>query len=57
MPDEIIDRFCLLGPVEAHREKLGELRELGVDQFSLYLMHDGPEETIQAYSRDIIGRV
>ena len=26
VPDEIIDRFCILGPVEAHIERLQELR-------------------------------
>jgi probable F420-dependent oxidoreductase len=57
VPDEVIDRFCLLGPVEQHRERLSELAESGVDQFSLYLMHDNPEETIEAYRTSIIGRV
>jgi probable F420-dependent oxidoreductase len=57
VPDEVIDRFCLLGRVEQHRERLSELAESGVDQFSLYLMHDNPEETIEAYRTSIIGRV
>jgi probable F420-dependent oxidoreductase len=56
VPDEIIDRFCLLGPVEAHRAKLRELGALGVDQFALYLMHDDPEGTMRAYAEHIIGR-
>jgi probable F420-dependent oxidoreductase len=55
VPDEIIDRFCVLGPIEQHRERLRELDELGVDQFALYLMHDNPEGTIDAYSKGIIG--
>jgi hypothetical protein len=33
------------------------LAALGVDQFSLYLMHDDPQGTIDAYARDIIGHV
>ena len=49
VPDEIVDRFCLLGPPEAHVERLGELAELGVDQFAVYLMHDQPDETLEAY--------
>jgi hypothetical protein len=57
VPDEIIDRFCVLGPVGQHREKLSELSELGVDQFSLYLMHDDPEGTIDAYRQNIIGQI
>jgi probable F420-dependent oxidoreductase len=55
VPDEIIERFCVLGPIAQHRERLSELAELGVDQFSLYLMHDDPEGTIEAYRREIIG--
>ena len=55
VPDEIIDRFCLLGPVAAHRERLRELKEMGVSQFSLYLMHDDPAGTIDAYEKDVIG--
>lgn len=54
VPDEIVDRFCLLGPAAAHIEKLEELRALGVDQFAIYLMHDDMEGTLEAYGRDII---
>ncbi|HVR31523.1 MAG TPA: TIGR03842 family LLM class F420-dependent oxidoreductase [Acidimicrobiia bacterium] len=54
VPDEIVDRFCLLGPVSAHLEKLEELRALGVDQFAIYLMHDDMDGTLEAYGRDII---
>jgi len=57
VPDDVIDRFCILGPVERHRERLSELRELGTDQFSLYLMHDNPEGTIDAYAKDVIGKI
>ncbi|MET8681075.1 TIGR03842 family LLM class F420-dependent oxidoreductase [Streptomyces sp. NPDC004647] len=54
VPDEIVDRFCLLGPVESHIEKLTALRELGVDQFAVYAMHDAKESTIDAYGMSII---
>ncbi|AJC55138.1 MULTISPECIES: TIGR03842 family LLM class F420-dependent oxidoreductase [Streptomyces] len=54
VPDAIVDRFCLLGPAEAHREKLRALRALGVDQFAVYAMHDATEATIDAYGADII---
>ena len=54
MPDEVIDRFCLLGPVERHVERLLELRELGVDQFALYLQHDANAETLEAYGEMVI---
>ena len=54
VPDEIIDRFCLLGPEEAHIEKLRALKDLGVDQFAIYLMHDQKDETLNAYGQRII---
>ncbi|MFC4071247.1 TIGR03842 family LLM class F420-dependent oxidoreductase [Actinoplanes subglobosus] len=54
VPDGIVDRFCVLGPVESHVKKLTELRELGVDQFSVYLQHDGKEQTLAAYGEQII---
>ncbi|MFC9424352.1 TIGR03842 family LLM class F420-dependent oxidoreductase [Streptomyces sp. NPDC059255] len=54
VPDEIVDRFCLLGPAEAHIEKLKALRALGVDQFAVYDMHDAKEAVIDAYGAEII---
>lgn len=54
VPDEIIDRFCVLGPAENHIARLEELRDLGVDQFGIYLMHDAQEETLAAYGETII---
>ena len=54
VPDEVVDRFCLLGPAAEHVKRLTELRELGVDQFAVYLQHDAKEETLQAYGESII---
>jgi probable F420-dependent oxidoreductase len=54
VPDAIVDRFCLLGPAEAHVEKLRQLRELGVHQFAVYDMHDAQDATIDAYGRHVI---
>ncbi|MCF2532350.1 TIGR03842 family LLM class F420-dependent oxidoreductase [Yinghuangia soli] len=54
VPDEIVDRFCLVGPVEHQQQRLMELRELGVDQFAVYAMHDARESTIAAYGEHII---
>src|SRR3954468_4555123 len=57
VPDEIVDRFCLIGPVEKHIEKLNALRELGVDQFAVYDMHDAQEAVIDAYGQKVIPAV
>ena len=49
-----MDRFCVLGSVEGHIGKLTELKELGVDQFNIYLMHDAQEATLDAYGEEIM---
>ena len=54
VPDEIVDRFCILGPAEEHVERLEELRGLGVDQFAVYLQHDGKAQTLEAYGETVI---
>jgi probable F420-dependent oxidoreductase len=54
VPDEVVDRFCILGPVQNHLKRLHELRDLGVDQFAVYLQHDAKEPTLAAYGQQII---
>jgi probable F420-dependent oxidoreductase len=55
--DAIVDRFCVLGPVQAHIARLRELADLGVDQFAVYLQHDGKEQTLAAYADHVIPAV
>lgn len=57
VPDEIVDRFCVLGTAEQHIDKLTLLRDMGVDHFGIYLMHDDREGTLQAYGDSIIAAV
>src|SRR3954453_21462899 len=52
--DEICDRFCVLGNAEQAITKLRELESIGVDQFNVYLMTHGQEETLKTYGRDIL---
>lgn len=54
VPDEIVDRFCVLGTAKDHIAKLEELRSIGVDQFAGYLQHDNKEETLRVYGETII---
>jgi probable F420-dependent oxidoreductase len=54
VPDEIVDRFCLLGTAEQHIEKLEKLKAIGVDQFAGYLQHDNKEETLRVYGETVI---
>jgi probable F420-dependent oxidoreductase len=52
--DEICDRFCVLGDSKQIAEKLRELESIGVDQFNIYLMTEGQDETLAAYGKDVI---
>lgn len=54
VPDEIVDRFCLLGTAQDHIDKLRALKDLGVDQFAAYVMHDSKEETLRQYGEIVI---
>jgi len=54
VPDEIVDRFCVLGTAQQHIAKLKELAEIGVDHFAGYLMHDAKEETLRVYGETVI---
>ncbi|WP_432534454.1 TIGR03842 family LLM class F420-dependent oxidoreductase [Kineococcus arenarius] len=54
VPDEIVDRFCVLGTPDEHLKRMRELQDLGVDQFALYLQHDAKETTLRAYADHVI---
>lgn len=54
VPDEIVERFCVLGTAEEHIAKLERLRALGVTQFAGYLQHDNKEETMRVYGETVI---
>jgi len=52
--DDVVDRFCIVGPVAEHKRRLQELAELGVDQFNIYLMSGDEEQTLNIYGREIV---
>lgn len=54
VPDDVIDRFCIIGPPEEHVRRLEELKALGVNQFALYLQHDDKDHTLSEYGERII---
>lgn len=54
VPDEIVERFCILGSAAEHVERLEALRDLGVTQFAGYLQHDNKEETMRVYGEHVI---
>ncbi|MGV9664102.1 TIGR03842 family LLM class F420-dependent oxidoreductase [Nocardia niigatensis] len=57
VPDEIVDRFCLLGTPDDHLARLRELEALGVDQFAVYLQHDAKTSTLEAYGESVLPRL
>jgi probable F420-dependent oxidoreductase len=52
--DDVVDRFCIVGPAEEHRRRLRELAEAGVDQFNIYLMCGDEEQMLEIYGREIV---
>jgi probable F420-dependent oxidoreductase len=54
--DETCERFCVLGTAEQHVDKLRRLQAAGVDQWNIYLMTEGQEETLAAYGSEVIPR-
>jgi probable F420-dependent oxidoreductase len=52
--DEVVDRFCLVGTAEAHRQKLRKLASVGVTQFNIYLMCGEEEQTLEIYEREVL---
>jgi probable F420-dependent oxidoreductase len=57
VPDEIVDRFCIVGPPEVHIERMEALKALGVDQFAIYLQHDDKDHTLGVYGEKVIPAV
>lgn len=57
VPDEIVDRFCIIGPPEEHVRRIEELKALGVDQFAVYLQHDDKDHTLAQYGEKVIPAV
>jgi probable F420-dependent oxidoreductase len=57
VPDEIVERFCLIGPPEAHVAKLQQLADLGVGHFGLYLQHDAQDATLSSFGEHVIPKV
>jgi probable F420-dependent oxidoreductase len=52
--DEVVDRFCIVGPVAEQVRRLKELEEIGVTQFNIYLMCGDEEQTVEVYGEKVI---
>lgn len=52
--DDVVDRYCIVGPVEEHRRRLQELAEVGVHQFNIYLMNGDEEACLDVYGAEVV---
>ncbi len=52
--DDIIDSFSILGPAEAHVEKIRALQDSGATQFNIYLMCSEEERIVEEYGKNVI---
>ena len=57
VPDEICDRFTVIGSAQQVVERLKGLEDIGVDEWIVYLMTEGQDETLEAYGSEIIPAV
>ncbi len=54
VPDEIVDRFTVLGTVDECTEKVRRLEALGVTEYNIYTTIPEPERLIETYGREIV---
>ena len=52
--DDVVDRFCIVGPLEAHLRRLEALRRAGITQFNIYLMSGDEEQTLEIYGKQVL---
>lgn len=52
--EDIVDSFGIVGPAEAHVEKIKELEAAGATQFNIYLMCGEEERQIAEYAEHVI---
>jgi probable F420-dependent oxidoreductase len=52
VPDEIVDRFCVIGSPDQIRLRLRELEKLGVSEFNIYPHVDGIEDLLLRYGQE-----
>jgi len=54
IPDEVNERFCVIGTPDEHIAKLRDLQERGADAYTIYFIHDNIEATMEAYGEHVI---
>jgi probable F420-dependent oxidoreductase len=54
VPDEVVDRYTIVGTAEDTVAKIRALADLGVTEVNVYLSARDPEQLIESYARDVI---
>jgi probable F420-dependent oxidoreductase len=54
VPDDVIERLCIVGPLERCAERVEELRAVGVTHLNFYAQTDHYDEHMELYSRHIL---
>src|SRR5690606_35202616 len=54
VPDAVVDRFCLIGPVDAQLAKLAELRAAGGGRFAVYAVRGAGDGVSGGYAREVV---
>lgn len=57
VPDEMLDRLCVVGDADDCAEKLRELERIGVTHVNFYAQTEAFEEQMETYAREIAPRL
>jgi 5,10-methylenetetrahydromethanopterin reductase len=59
IPDEVVERFCLVGPPDNAARRIRELAALGIDEVFLrwWSTYDLPDGLVETVGRDVIPRL
>src|SRR5437773_4391324 len=52
--DDVVDRFCIICPIDDHRKKLARLCKVCVTPFNIYLMYAEQAKTLDVYKHEIV---
>lgn len=56
IPDEVVERFCLVGPPEAARRRIDDLAALGINEIFLrwWSSYELPDALVEMFGREIV---
>lgn len=52
--DNVVDRFCVIGPADECIRRIEELADAGVQQFNVYAVVDDPEALVRTFGHEVI---